>query len=363
MIWTRELGGTRRASVVVGGQGAFEQLGMYALQAAAAGSRLFVITDENVERAWGERILDLLGAASGGDYVLALTAGEGTKSLSKLELCWNWLAFRGARREDVVVALGGGVVGDLAGFAAATYLRGLSLWQIPTSVLAQVDSSVGGKTAVNLEAGKNLVGSFYQPDFVVIEPGTLATLPEEEYVSGLGEVVKYCLLHGEDLLDVLEKNIDAVRVRDRQIMDDLVRRCVNYKADVVEEDEFDQGRRAVLNLGHTAAHALERTVGYGAISHGSAVALGLLVAVALSEEYLGLEAEVLTRTRRILERLGIPTTIDLPPVESMLAAATRDKKISAGGTGFVGLASLGAPVWGLNVTPARFAAALEVIRA
>ncbi len=158
---------------------------------------MFVVTDSNVDQAWGETVRGLLGAPARGERTLAVAAGERSKTVGSLERCWEWLASQGARRDDIVVALGGGVVGDLAGFAAATYQRGVGLWQIPTSLLAQVDSSVGGKTAVNLEAGKNLAGAFYQPGLVVVDPDTLATLPQAEFTNGLGEVVKYGLLSGE----------------------------------------------------------------------------------------------------------------------------------------------------------------------
>lgn len=363
MTWSRNLSGTRSPSLVLGGPGALELLPARAADAAAAGSRLFVLTDDNVRAAWGLPVLRLLGSAARVEDVLVLPPGETSKSVARLLECWDWLAARGARRNDIVIALGGGVVGDLAGFTAATYLRGLSLWQIPTTLLAQVDSSVGGKTGVNLDAGKNLVGSFYQPELVIADPATLATLPDCEYIGGLGEVVKYGLLHGEDLFRLLEANSAAVLGRDQETLGDLVRRCVEYKADVVDEDELEQGRRAVLNFGHTAAHALERTFGYGAISHGRAVALGLLVAIALSEDLLGLDPEVQVRTRALLETLGLPVSIELPAVESLLAAASRDKKVIANTTGFVGLTAVGAPVWGVNVPSSRFAEALEVIRA
>lgn len=362
MTWSRNLADTIRPSLVLGGPGALDLLPARSAAAAEAGSRLFVLTDDNVMALWGFPALRLMGSAASIEDILVVPPGETSKSVSRLAECWDWMAARGARRNDILVALGGGVVGDLAGFTAATYLRGMSLWQIPTTLLAQVDSSVGGKTGVNLEAGKNLVGSFYQPELVIADPATLATLPEDEYIGGLGEVVKYGLLHGEDLFSTLETNTAAIVARDETIMGDLVHRCVEYKAAVVEEDELDQGRRAVLNLGHTAAHALERTLGYGNIGHGRAVALGLLVAATLSERLLGLDPDVRVRTRRLLGKFRLPASMALPPVDSLLTAASRDKKVTAGTTGFVGLAAIGAPVWGVNVPASHFAEALEVIR-
>ena len=360
-LWGRRLRATERTSIIVGGKGALDSLAPRAAGVRAAGSRLFVLTDSNVMDAWGDQVLQLMGL-SRSDAALVVEPGESSKSITTLEQCWNWLADRGAHRDDVIVALGGGVVGDLAGFVAATYQRGVSLWQIPTSLLAQVDSSVGGKTAINLEAGKNLVGSFYQPDVVVADPCVLATLPDDEFVAGLGEVVKCALLASPALFNRLEEVAEAVRRRDPAVISEMVRRCVFYKSEVVEEDEREAGGRAVLNLGHTTAHALEVTQGYGVLQHGTAVALGLLVSLAVSERLLGLDPRVSDRTRLLLRTLGLPTTIRLPEVHDLLSAARHDKKARAGSTGFVGLAGIGTPVWRVDLPDDVFSQALEVIR-
>ena len=360
--WGRRLASTARASLILGGSEALLTLRQPPLVARGPGSRLFVITDENVKRAWGDRVLALLREGGLVGDMLTLAAGEKSKSAATLERCWDWLAGCGARRDDTVVALGGGVVGDVAGLAAATYQRGISLWQIPTSLLAQVDSSVGGKTGINLEAGKNLVGAFYQPDLVVADPITLGSLPEEEYTNGLGEVVKYGLLHSGTLFATLEENHGAVEERDPELVGDLVKKCVTYKAAVVEQDERDQGRRAVLNLGHTMAHALEVTQGYGALSHGRAVGLGLLVALAVSERVLSLDRSVRDRTLGLLRSFGLPVVTELPDSPSVLKAAGRDKKVVSGTRGFVGLRAIGDPVWGLDVPDSVLLDALEVIR-
>jgi shikimate kinase/3-dehydroquinate synthase len=361
-LWGRRLGATARESLIVGGKGALSFLEGQAGAVACGGGRLFVITDENVQRAWGPAVV---GALGGGTEIatLVVEAGEASKSHASLGRCWEWLAREGARRDDVVVALGGGVVGDLAGFAAATYQRGIGLWQIPTSLLAQVDSSVGGKTAVNLAAGKNLVGAFYQPDLVVVDVTTLSTLPEDDYQGGLGEVVKHALLMSPDAFAGLERDAEAVAKRDADILQALVRADIDYKAGVVQRDEREGGVRAVLNLGHTTAHALEVTAGYGRISHGQAVALGLLVALAVSEELLGLDPGIRQRTLSLLLALGLRTAITLPSAEELWAATSRDKKARAGSTGFVGLTALGEPVWGLNVSRDLYTRSLQVIRA
>jgi shikimate kinase / 3-dehydroquinate synthase len=360
-LWGRRLAGTERDSLIVGGVDALHTLRERGAALLETGSRFFVVTDRNVMKAWGPHVLALLGGVEP-EAVLVVTPGETSKSMDTLGRCWEWLAARGARRDDTVVALGGGVVGDLGGFAAATYQRGISLWQIPTSLLAQVDSSVGGKTAINLEAGKNLVGAFYQPDLSVIDPATLSTLPRREYAGGLGEVVKHALLMSPDALGLLEGMSEGVSERDPGVLSLVVKSNIAYKAGVVEKDEREKGVRAVLNLGHTTAHALEAVKGYGEIGHGEAVALGLLVSLAVSEDILGLDPSVRERTKALLEGFGLRTTITLPAADLLLAASARDKKVRAHSAGFVGLRSLGEPVWGLDVTREVLAQALEVIR-
>jgi shikimate kinase/3-dehydroquinate synthase len=360
-LWGRVLSETERSSKIIGGPGALSILGTRAAQACEAGKKLHVFTDTNVMRAWGESVLGLIDNVDGG-AVYEIEAGEQSKSVAGLEHCWEWLAGRQARRDDIVVALGGGVVGDLAGLVAATYHRGVGLWQVPTSLLAQVDSSVGGKTAINLRVAKNLVGAFYQPDLVIIDPETLKTLSSEEYVGALGEVVKHALLSSIEDLASLESGVEQILARDLETMSELVRRNVSFKVAVVQEDERELGRRAVLNLGHTTAHALETVLGYGHISHGQAVALGVVVALAVSEEVLGLDQAVRKRTVELLGQLGLETAIDLPAVERLIEAAGHDKKVKRESSGFVGLRGIGDPVWGMDVPKGVLMAAMEVIR-
>lgn len=359
--WGRIMRHTARQSAIVGGRGAWSILEARADDLRSRGIRSFVVSDANVMRDWGDRLAVVLGHEER-ERFFVIDPGEGSKNAAWLARCWEWLAERGARRDDVLVALGGGVVGDLAGFAAATYQRGIGLWQVPSSLLAQVDSSVGGKTAVNLSAGKNLAGAFYQPDLVVIDVDTLRTLPEEEYAGGMGEVVKHALLMSEEALLFLEERVERVLRRDPDTMSAVVASNVKYKAGVVEADERESGLRAVLNLGHTTAHALEAAGGYGAIHHGRAVALGLLVSLALSERLLGLDRAVRQRTADLMRALGLQTRIDLPAMEVMHAAARRDKKVRAGSSGFVGLRALGEPVYGLDIPEEALEKAWEVIR-
>ncbi|GAB4252302.1 MAG: 3-dehydroquinate synthase [Thermoleophilia bacterium] len=359
--WELYLTATGRPSAIVGGRGTLELAAERAAWLGDQKRRCYLLTDSNVDEAWGEAVRGRLGPCLQGSVVLE--PGEPTKSLAVAGRVFEILAEAGARRDDVVVALGGGVIGDLAGFVAATYQRGVDFWQIPTSLVAQVDSSVGGKVGLNLAAGKNLVGAFYQPDHVFIDSNLLSTLPREELVNGLGEVVKYGLLVGEELLGQIERSAKALLAADPNSLDTLIRECVEYKALVVEADEREAGRRAVLNLGHTTAHALELLDGYEGISHGRAVALGLLVALSASEEVFGLDADVRERVAGLLAALELP--VKLPGIESaaVLEAAGRDKKVSSQGRGFVLLRGPGHPVTGVDLTDDQFAAALEKVMA
>jgi len=361
LSWRLELRGASRDSVIRGGPGEF---GAFVSELSEWGGeergRAYVITDANVARERADELERL--SRFGPARPLILPAGEPTKDLETLGVCYSWLAEGGARRDDVVIAFGGGVIGDLAGFATATYLRGLSLWQVPTSLLAQVDSSVGGKVAINLPAGKNLAGAFYLPDVVVIDPVLLDTLPREEFRNGLGEVLKYGLLEGEALVTLIEGCLAGVNQRLPKALDEIIERCVRYKAAVVQEDERETGLRAVLNLGHTIGHALEKYLGYGRVGHGQGVVLGLLVALRVSEELLGLDRDVRPRMLRLITALGIPTQVELPDIDGVLEATGWDKKLSASGRGYVGLRRLGEPVLGLNPPDDLLLEALEMIR-
>lgn len=347
----------------MGGAGSLAALEEHFVLVAEAGLRVYVVSDANVMRLYGGRLTALAGAALPDGGVLVVEPGESSKDSGTAMRCWEWLASTGARRDDIVVAFGGGVVGDLAGFVAATYLRGLRLWQVPTTLLAQVDSSVGGKVAINLPAGKNLVGAFYQPELVVADQDMLTTLPPAEFSSGLGEVVKYALLAGEDFLARLESRAELLADRHTSSVSDVVARCVAFKAEVVAGDETDRGRRAILNLGHTIGHALETVLGYGTLSHGAAVGLGLLAALAVSEEVSGLRRTVRTRTEALLRSFGLPTRVAWWDDEALLRAVGHDKKTSAGGLGFVCLEDVGRPVWGVPVKTGVLDACLEAIRA
>jgi 3-dehydroquinate synthase len=252
---------------------------------------------------------------------------------------YDWLVEHEASRDSVVVAVGGGVVGDAAGFVAATYARGIPFIQVPTTLLAQVDSSVGGKVGVNHERAKNLIGAFYQPRGVFIDTSTLATLPEREYQSGLAEVVKYGVILDPDFFAFLEQNTVGLVQRDPAVLRHVVSRCCRLKADIVEQDECElTGRRAVLNYGHTFAHAFEALCGYGELLHGEAVSIGMNYAARLAQLVRLIDSTLVERQARLLTAIGLPTR--LPAAESLdadeiIARMRLDKKSVSGRLRFV----------------------------
>ena len=308
--------------------------------------RVAVITDENVAAAHGDALRAGLasgGLAAGGlrADMLALPAGEATKSMARLEQVLGWLLDLRLGRDDLVVALGGGVIGDLAGFAAAVLKRGVDFVQIPTSLLAQVDSSVGGKTGVNAAQGKNLIGAFHQPRLVLADIGALDTLSAREFLAGYGEVLKYGLLGDAAFFQWLEANGPAMARGDRAARAHAIRRSVRMKADIVARDEFETGERALLNLGHTFGHALETATGYGArLLHGEGVAVGMALAFDLSMR-LGLcPQEAPGRVRAHLRAMGMKATLadidgPLPDADALLALMAQDKKARDGRIAFV----------------------------
>ena len=284
--------------------------------------RAVIISDTNVSPIYSDRVKDSLEKSGFETSVFVFEAGESSKRLSTIEKMYTHLFENNITRTDIIVALGGGVTGDMAGFAAATYLRGIDFVQIPTSLLAQVDSSVGGKTAVDLPAGKNLVGAFWQPVLVLIDPDTLNTLPEKFFKDGLGEVVKYGCIRSASLFERLE-NENA-----KDFIDDIIFECVSIKRDVVEHDERDTGERAILNFGHTLGHALEKLNGYTNLTHGEAVAAGSAIITRISERH-GLTAQgTAQRLENLLKKYDLPVTSEFPLAE--IVNATRGDKKSTG---------------------------------
>lgn len=323
-------------------------------------SHAVVITDENVQQPHAIRVAESLAEESIEVDVVAVEPGEPTKSVDMAAGLWQGMLELGADRKTVVVACGGGVVGDLAGFIAATYARGIRLFQVPTSLLAQVDSSVGGKVGVNLPEAKNMVGAFLQPRGVLIDTATLETLPAREYRAGLGEVVKYGVILDAELFEYLEAHAAGLLGRDHDVLVHVIARCCRLKADVVEKDEREEsGLRAVLNYGHTFAHPLEALAGYGEILHGEAVSIGMLCASRLAERLGRVDARFTRRQRELLETLGLP--VEMPDLDrdQILATMTHDKKVQHGHLRFVLPTRMGHVELVGDVDPADVRAALN----
>ena len=255
------------------------------------GRRCAVISDANVAPRYGETALKSLREAGFDPVLLTVPAGETAKSLKTVQSCYDQFAEHRLERKSFVVALGGGVVGDLAGFVAATYLRGIPFVQVPTTLLAQVDSSVGGKVGVNLKAGKNLVGAFHQPKLVLCDLDALNTLPLRQYRAGLAEVIKYGIIYDAQFFAVVENGMGKLLKRDSDLLARVVARCCEIKAEVVGQDETETGLRAILNFGHTIGHALEAISHYGEYLHGEAISIGQVAAARLSAQVLGLPAD------------------------------------------------------------------------
>ncbi len=288
--------------------------------------RVLLVSDSNVGPLYSEKATQSLAGAGFTVAQAEVPAGEESKSLPVLSDLYSRAVSAGLDRDSAVIALGGGMVGDLAGFLAATFLRGIGLVQAPTSLLAMVDSSVGGKTAVNLPEGKNLVGSFYQPRVVVTDPATLQTLPEREYVSGLAEVVKYGVISSPELLAEIEDRIEDVLARDGRLLEEIIASCCGIKARVVETDEREAGLREILNFGHTLGHAIEKVRAYRGLLHGEAVSVGMVFAAMLSVEVLGLPESDAVRLRNVLSSLGLPVCLPDLQWQELRAAVGVDKK-------------------------------------
>ena len=301
--------------------------------------KILLVTDENVFPHFATDLTKFIDAEIG---IFKIDAGETSKTLQEAEKIYTAAIELGLDRKSLIVALGGGVVGDLAGFAAATYLRGVPYIQIPTTLLAQVDSSVGGKTAVNHALGKNLIGAFYQPKAVFIDLETLKTLPEREIKSGLGEVVKYGIISDENFFAYLENNAEKILNRDVQTLEKIVKRSCEIKAQVVGADEKESNLRRILNFGHTIAHAVEEETDYKKYRHGEAVAVGMLAASYISEEIGKISATEVNRLKNLLERLNLMTSCEGCDVEKIFAATFRDKKVLSGKINWVLMKKIGA---------------------
>ncbi|MDB6122048.1 MAG: 3-dehydroquinate synthase [Pedosphaera sp.] len=315
------------------------------------GQRCAIISDSNVAPLFAKAAQRSLAKAGFDSVLITVPAGETAKSLKTVQLCYDQLAQHRLERKSFIIALGGGVVGDLAGFVAATYLRGIPFVQVPTTLLAHVDSSVGGKVGINLKAGKNLVGAFYQPRLVLCDLDTLKTLPEREYRAGLAEVIKYGIIYDASLFDQLERDLPKLLKRNPKTLSDVIGRCCEIKADVVGQDETESGLRAILNFGHTIGHGLEAISGYGKYLHGEAISIGQVAAAKLSAQLLGLPEFEVIRIRDLFQRAGLPVQVKLNPAQlnRLLDAMKLDKKVSAGEIKFVLARTIGKVEFGQKV--------------
>ncbi|MBY5943280.1 3-dehydroquinate synthase [Halomonas sp. DP5N14-9] len=294
-----------------------------------SGRQVMVVTNDTVAAHYLERLTSALAAADDRLRIetLVLPDGEAHKNVEGVSRIWDALLEAGFNRKATLVALGGGVIGDMVGFAAASYQRGISFIQVPTTLLSQVDSSVGGKTGVNHPLGKNMIGAFWQPRAVLIDTATLSTLPERELSAGLAEVIKYGLIHDSDFLGWLEDEMAALRDLDDVVLAKAIERSCAIKAEIVALDETEQDVRALLNLGHTFGHAIEAYMGYGTWLHGEAVGVGMLMAADLSMRQGFIEQADVTRTRRVIERAGLPVAAPREmTVEDFVSRMKLDKK-------------------------------------
>jgi 3-dehydroquinate synthase len=315
------------------------------------GGRCAIISDANVAPRFGRTVKESLARAGFDAQLIVVPAGEKSKSLKSVQKCYDQLAAHRLERKSFIIALGGGVVGDLAGFVAATYLRGIPFVQVPTTLLAQVDSSVGGKVGVNLKAGKNLVGAFHQPRLVLCDLDTLRTLPVREYRAGLAEVIKYGIIYDAGLFEKLERDMDNLLKREEKTLAGVIACCCEIKAEVVAQDETESGLRAILNFGHTIGHALEAISHYGKYLHGEAISIGQVAAARISAELSGLAEREVERITDLFRRAGLPTHAEFKSAqrEKLFAAMKLDKKVSGGEIKFVLARQIGEVEFGKKV--------------
>ncbi len=333
--------------------GILADVGEQCCKAGLAG-RAAVVTNPTVAALYAATVTGSLAAAGFQPLLIEIPDGEIYKTSQTLNMVYDKLIEGGFDRRCFIVALGGGVVGDLAGFAAATFLRGIPFVQVPTTLLAQVDSSVGGKTGIDHPRGKNLIGAFHQPRLVLADVATLATLPEREYRAGLAEVVKYGVVLDRQFFELLEHNIAGLRSRDQALIVAVVARCCALKAWVVEQDEHEAGLRAVLNYGHTLGHAFEALAGFDGLVHGEAVSIGMVLAARISVSQGVCASDEQARIIALLAALGLPTE---PPVvghDELIDALTTDKKNRAGVIRYICNQGLGAHAV-REFTPAQLA--------
>lgn len=321
--------------------------------------KVVVVTNTTVAPLYLDRLLATLGSIGVTALPVVLPDGEQYKTWATLNSIFDALLGSHCERGTTLIALGGGVIGDMGGFAAACYQRGMPFIQVPTTLLSQVDSSVGGKTAINHPLGKNMIGAFYQPKLVLADIGTLDTLPDRELKAGIAEVIKYGLIRDPEFLFWLEANMERLLNRNREALSFAVHRSCANKAEVVAEDEKESGERALLNLGHTFGHAIETGMGYGAWLHGEAVAAGTLMAAELSSGLGWISADDVSRVERLFQRAGLPVYGPCMGEDRYIELMQHDKKVLDGKLRLVLLESLGKAIVSDLATPAQIAAAIR----
>lgn len=325
-------------------------------------SRAAVVTDENVGPAYAQRVLDALRQAGYHTHLVTVPAGEASKSLAQASRLYDEMAEARIERSSPIIALGGGVVGDLTGFVAATWLRGVPFIQCPTTVEADVDASTGGKTAVNHPAGKNLVGAFYQPRLVLMDIATLDTLTERDFRAGLAESIKHGAIRDSAFFDWQEANVRKILTRDRDVMAELLEKNVRIKVDVVSADEREAGLRAILNFGHTIGHAVESLLHYE-WRHGECVSVGMVAAARIAARHSIMPEEAATRLRGVLEAFGLP--VEIPAIiatDDVIRLTKMDKKVAEGRVRFVLVPRFGETIVRDDISEQDVRAAVEEIR-
>jgi 3-dehydroquinate synthase len=348
---------TERYPIFVG-WGLLRSLGERVRQAGLSGNA-YVVADASVFSLYGDAVMTNLREAGFGVQSFAVPPGEMSKTLNTVSNIYDWLVDCRAERGDVVVAVGGGVITDMAGFVAATFLRGLSVVQVPTSLIAMTDAGVGGKTAVNHPKAKNLIGAFYQPRLVLADVQALTTLPERELTSGWAEIIKHGLVLDGELNAFLEKNAKKLVKLNPEATTEAVRRSVAVKARIVSEDEKEQGQRILLNYGHTIGHGLEAATDYGRFLHGEAVAVGMVGAAMISHELGLVSPEVVKQHRDIVKTFGLPISCCDVDVKAVMKAMELDKKIKGKAVRWVLLEGIGQPVIRQDVAKQVVAKVLE----
>jgi len=340
------------------GHGLFPHVGQYAFELLGR-KRCAVITDSNVGPLYAQTVVDSLAENGITTALITVQAGEASKCMSITEDVCRQMLHAGLDRHSFVVALGGGVIGDLAGFAASIFLRGIPFIQVPTTILSQVDSSVGGKTGVNTPEGKNLLGTFSQPSLVIADVDTLSSLHQREYCEGFAEIIKHAAIRDASMFDAITAVAD-----EKGNLPELIRRNVEIKARIVEEDEHETtGLRALLNFGHTIGHAVEASAGYGEMLHGEAIGLGMIAAVSLSTQLAGLPPSARGKIVNLIKRFCLPTKLpETMNAETVLAHMKHDKKFSEGRIRFVLLSALGEAFVSHDVTEAHIIAAIKGLR-